>query len=359
MAGLWVRAETKAHERRTPLLPRQAAALVARGHPVVVERSSMRVVGDSDYEAVGCRLVPPGAWTEAPEDYFILGIKELPPADFPLRHRHIYFAHCYKGQQHSEQVLNRFVAGGGTLLDMEYLTDSGGVAVIVKELDRLSGYVGAAMALGFFFQKAAGGAPSLGRPYYPDRTSLLADIGAAARAVGRHPSVVVIGYRGNAGRGATQLCREASIDPVLWGRAETGAPGVLATLNRFEVVVHCIGTDQAGPPFLTADDLHVGSRVSVLADVTCDVGSPVHRYPFYSQITTFDDPVLVVGPAAAPVHVIAIDHLTTWLPYEASAAIAEPLVVQLQALLAGGPDRWPGPWRRTLDLFAEGSAHLR
>ena len=44
-----MRAETKAHERRTPLLPRQAAALVASGHPVVVERSAMRVVADSDY----------------------------------------------------------------------------------------------------------------------------------------------------------------------------------------------------------------------------------------------------------------------------------------------------------------------
>lgn len=352
MGHLWLREETKPHERRTPLLPEHAAALVRSGHTVVVESSRTRIAPDAEFAAAGCQLVPSGTWVDAPIEYFILGLKELPTADFPLRHQHIYYAHCYKGQQHSRQVLQRFQAGGGTLLDSEYLTDDGGVALTVGRIGWLSGFVGAAVALAFYFDKARGRPLALTEPYFADRESLVSRVLGSARESDPNPSVVVIGHRGNSGSGAVELCRKIGIEPVGWGRKETASTDAPATLSRFDVAVNCIQAAAAGPPFLREQDLSAGSRLSILADVTCDVGSPAHRFPLYSQITTIDKPVITVGPHDAPVDVIAIDHLTTLLPAEASRLIAEPLFLQLQGLLAG-PVPEPPPWRNTRQKFLE------
>lgn len=38
-----------------------------------------------------------------------------------MKHTHIQFAHCYKGQGGWENVLARFPQGGGTLYDLEFL----------------------------------------------------------------------------------------------------------------------------------------------------------------------------------------------------------------------------------------------
>jgi hypothetical protein len=43
-----------------------------------------------------------------------------------LKHVHIQFAYCYKQQGGWQKVLSRFPLGGGTLLDLEFLTDDRG-----------------------------------------------------------------------------------------------------------------------------------------------------------------------------------------------------------------------------------------
>lgn len=75
-----------------------------------------------------------GSWVkDAPKDAYILGLKELPEEDFPLEHVHISFAHCYKQQGGWEKVLSRWPRGGGTLLDLEFLTDDAGRRVAGME----------------------------------------------------------------------------------------------------------------------------------------------------------------------------------------------------------------------------------
>ena len=45
---------------------------------------------------VGCKIVEEGSWTDAPADAYIVGIKELPNEDHPLKNPHIYFGHASK-----------------------------------------------------------------------------------------------------------------------------------------------------------------------------------------------------------------------------------------------------------------------
>lgn len=94
----WLRAEVKPNEFRTLILPEGAKALIDAGHRVTVERSHDRCVPDDAFAQVGCQLAETGSWVNAPLDCLICGLKELPESDEPLKHRHIYFAHCYKGQ---------------------------------------------------------------------------------------------------------------------------------------------------------------------------------------------------------------------------------------------------------------------
>lgn len=77
---------------------------------------------------VGCPLVEKLSWkTDAPADAYIVGLKELPENDdSPLHHTHIFFAHCFKNQGGWKELLHRFDAGNGTILDLEFLNDSNG-----------------------------------------------------------------------------------------------------------------------------------------------------------------------------------------------------------------------------------------
>ena len=76
------------------------------------------------HDRVGAVMEAPGSWRTAPANAFIVGLKELPENDSsPLTHRHVYFGHCFKGQHGWKDLLARFVAGNGALLDMEFLND--------------------------------------------------------------------------------------------------------------------------------------------------------------------------------------------------------------------------------------------
>ena len=108
---IWLRAETKSYERRTPLIPSHAAELRRNKHNVIIERSANRIFKDEEYLKVGCEMVEPGSWPNAPLNAYILGIKELPLSNDPIKHKHIYFGHAYKNQEGSKELLNRFKQG--------------------------------------------------------------------------------------------------------------------------------------------------------------------------------------------------------------------------------------------------------
>ena len=92
-----LRAEQKPLEHRS-FSPAVIGSLVEAGYPVTVERSSTdpkfkRIFEDKEYEAAGAKLVDSGTWPDAPKGTIILGLKEIPEEDFPLRNDHITFAH--------------------------------------------------------------------------------------------------------------------------------------------------------------------------------------------------------------------------------------------------------------------------
>lgn len=330
---LWMRAESRPSERRAPLVPEDAARLMARGVEITVEESAQRAFPLDDYLAAGCHAAPAGSWTDAPGGAHVLGLKELPDGPVELAHRHIYFGHAYKGQTGASELLARFTAGGGSLLDLEYLTDDTGRRLAA--FGYWAGYVGAALAV----------LHRRGRLRTPLTPTGLDALDALLNEPGQNGSALVIGALGRSGRGACDALAKAGLTPTRWDIAETATLDRAALLDH-DILVNTVLMNRPTPPFLTDADLDGPRRLSVVSDVTCDVTSACNVLPVYTELTDWDRPVRRLRDGDQPADLIAIDNLPSLLPVEASRAFS----AELWPLLAnlGGTDP---VWARCLDVF--------
>ncbi|WNV85122.1 saccharopine dehydrogenase [Umezawaea sp. Da 62-37] len=333
MTGLRLRAELRPGERRAPLTPHDAGLLVADGVRVTVEDSPHRVFPTADYAATGCLVAEPGSWVDAPDDEIVLGLKELPDHPTALRHRHMFFGHAYKGQVGAAALLTRFTEGGGTLLDLEYLTDDKGRRLAA--FGYWAGYVGAAMAV----LHHRGRMPTPLEPMSVSTVDALLAGGEPCRAI-------VIGALGRCGHGAVRALSAADLDPTLWDLDETRDLDRQSLLDN-ELLVNTVLTRTPVPPFLTKDDLSRPHRLTTIADVSCDVGSACNVLPIYDRTTDWRHPARRVHDGPPAVDVIAIDNLPSLVPLESSTAFSADLVPHLRGLADS-----TRPWRRCADLFA-------
>ena len=351
-AHVWIRSEARATERRAPLVPSDVPLLLDAGIEVTVEESPTRVFGIEEYAAAGAAVADRGSWVDAPDEAFIVGIKELPEEPASLHHRHIYFAHAFKGQEDARQTLERFQRGGGRLFDIEYLTDDDGRRVVA--FGYWAGYVGAALGVLHLVD-------ALEKPLAPmAKHELDAELERAGQAGADQLLALVTGARGRSGRGAQRALMTAGLPITRWDRQETRDLHKQALLGH-DILVNCVVTHTPTTPFVEAADLDHERRLRVLADVTCDVTGPTNMLPVNTAITTWEEPVRRLCEArseqgAAPLDVIAIDNLPSLLPREASEAFSADLVPQLVGLAGeGGPS---GPWQAAGRAYDEALAGL-
>jgi saccharopine dehydrogenase (NAD+, L-lysine-forming) len=336
---LWLRHETRTTERRTPVVPSDARRLVESGVTLTVEESPQRIFPVEAYEEAGCRVAEAGSWVSAPSDAVVVGLKELPDEPGELRHRHIFFGHAYKRQPGAAELLRRFVSGGGALLDLEYLVDDDGRRLAA--FGYWAGYLGAALAVLHL----------RGALHTPLEPTSKPELAAELQASKGELTALVIGALGRSGRGARDALAEAGIEPTCWDLAETRALDRKALLDH-ELVINTVLTTRPIPPFLTDKDLdEPGRRLSMLSDVTVDVGSPMNLLPVYDTTTDWEHPVRRLRERP-PLDLIAIDNLPSLLPREASADFSAALLPQLLDFADGGP------WRRCLERFHEACREL-
>jgi saccharopine dehydrogenase (NAD+, L-lysine-forming) len=338
---LWLRHEDRTTERRTPIVPSDARRLVEAGVTLTVEESPQRIFPVEEYEAAGCAVAAAGSWVSAPRDAVILGLKELPDEPGELTHRHIFFGHAYKRQPGAEALLRRFAAGGGRLLDLEYLVDDHGRRLAAFGF--WAGYLGAALAV----------LQHRGRLTPPLTPTSQEELDATLRRADgdQEFTALVIGALGRSGRGARVALHTAGIEPTCWDLAETrdlDRPALLA----HDVLVNCVLATSPVPPFVRDQDLDdPARRLRTLCDVTCDVGSPLNVLPVYDRTTDWTDPARRLRKEP-PLDLIAIDNLPSLLPRESSTDFSAALVLQLLEFGAGGP------WGRCLDRFHQACREL-
>jgi saccharopine dehydrogenase (NAD+, L-lysine-forming) len=349
MVHLWVRAEQRPNEERVALMPEGAAALIAAGIRVTVERSSVRAVPLQGYIDAGCAIAAENSWPQAPADAIIFGVKELPEDGTPLHHRHILFGHAYKGQPAGRVLLQRFRAGGGTLYDLEYLTDETGRRVAA--FGYWAGYAGAAVALLCLAAQARGGiAGPVGR--FADQAALRAAV-AAEMAGMAIPRALVIGALGRVGTGASDFCTAMGMPVTRWDMAETAHGGPFLEVLQHEVFLNCILARPGCPVFVPATATTADRALRVIGDIACDPTSDFSPIKVYDRVTTWAEPALRVH-ADPPLDVTAIDNLPSLLPLESSADFAAQLLPSLLTLAALDA----GVWGRAKALFEHHTAAL-
>jgi len=340
---IWMRSETRDNEARAPLTPKGAAALIANGARVVIEAAPHRCIPDADYAQAGCEIAAAGSWVNAPDEAVILGLKELPEDGTPLRHRHIMFGHAFKGQPAGRVLLERFKAGGGTLLDLEYLVDADGRRVAA--FGYWAGYAGAALSV------MAWAAQRRGATMGAVDTFASADAMAkACRTFETPPSALIIGALGRVGSGAVDLCKAVGITPTQWDIAETAHGGPFPEILAHDIFLNCILAHPGVPVFVDADAGDAVRNLSVIGDIACDPDSDFSPIKVYDRATTWATPTLRAHNTP-PLDVMAIDNLPSLLPSESTMDFAAQVLPHLLALHADET----GVWARANTTFR---AHL-
>ncbi|PWY84505.1 cysteine proteinase [Aspergillus sclerotioniger CBS 115572] len=324
---------------------------------------------DEEFAKIGAPLVEEGSWVkDAPKDAYVLGLKELPEDDFPLEHVHISFAHCYKQQGGWEKVLSRWPRGGGTLLDLEFLTDD--VGRRVAAFGWSAGYAGSALAVKNWAWQLTHpeGEPLPAESPYANQDRLIESVKesleAGKKQSGRSPKILVIGALGRCGSGAVDLAKDVGIpesDIIRWDIEETKKGGPFKEIvEDADIFVNCIYLASPIAPFVTPETLtSANRRLSVICDVSADTTNPHNPIPVYNITTTFDKPTVPVtlsgGNQIAGLSVISIDHLPSLLPRESSEMFSQALLPSLLQL----KDRQNARvWKQAEDLFNEKVATL-
>lgn len=350
---IWLRAETKAHERRTPLTPNDAAELLRNKHQVIVERSVDRIFLDDEYLNVGCELVEPGAWVKAPLNAYILGIKDLPSSNEPLRHKHIYFAHAYKNQEGAKQILNRFRDGDGLLYDLEFLREETNTHRVTT-FSYWAGVAGCAVTLLLWIQKCKNDTADFTIPeFYPNELQLIEFLQHELNQLPT-PSSLVIGAAGRCGRGVIYLLEKLNLPNTPWDKDDTAEILNYPIIFQHQLLFNCIYLSEKIVPFITKETLATDGKLSIIADISCDPNGPNNPLPIYDRITTFQQPTLRVLEQPRAIDVMAIDHLPSFLPKESSTDFSGQLLPYLHQLLNDGSESLT--WKNAADFYYQHAA---
>ncbi len=347
----WLREETKDNERRTALTPDNAKKLIAEtGCSIHVGSSKERIFSDDEYLAVGCKIVEPGSWKSAPEQDYILGLKELPEETAPLVHNHIFFAHIFKGQEGSKEIFQRFKEGGGRLFDLEFLMDENRRRVAA--FGKWAGFVGAAVAVDRYYQRLSGVDQANPLTHFENKDLLINQIKEKQAKHTSRPKSIIIGAKGRCGSGAREALSMLGLESTDWDFEETKRGGPFKEIMEHEIFINTVLMMTKIPPFLDKSTLDIGGKLEIISDVSCDPNSELNPIPLYDRLGSWENPF--IKAENSEVEILAVDNLPSVLPRESSEDFSSQLLPHLIMLARSGYDALP-VWKGALEIFKENS----
>ncbi len=340
-------------DSRVPLVPSQAHNADQRvGLELVVQPSPIRCFSDEEYRRAGVGLSEDLSGCDV-----LLGVKEVPIGQLIEGKTYFFFSHTHKEQAYNRDLLRAVLAKNIRLIDYELLADEQGKRVIA--FGRFAGMVGAHHGLRAYGVRTGGYALAQMRDFRDY---------AAARAVYAKTDFgavrVVVTGTGRVGKGAAEVLADAGLRRVTnaeflagegageavftavsverYVRAKDGKPfrrgkffdrpeafenALTPYLAQADVFVNGVFWDPRAPSFFALDELAGPSfRVSVIADVTCDI-APVTSVPTTIRSSTIADPYFGIDRrshretdpwAAGSVTMMTVDNLPNEMPRDAS-----------------------------------------
>ena len=357
-------------DQRVPLTPEQCATALERFPYIelVVQPSEVRRITDAEYAEAGVEL------SEDLSDCDVLfGVKEVPIEALIPNKTYFFFSHTYKLQPYNAKLLKACLDKRIRLIDYELLKRPGGRRII--GFGRYAGVVGTYNA--FRTYGTQHGTYELPRAIdCEDRAEMESHLSKVKLDPGTKIALTGKGRVGNGAREILEAMRIREVHPIDYLREDFGEPVFthldLEDYNRrksdggFDFEEFCDdpldyestfmafarSTDlfiaghfwAEGSPFLfTRDDIRDEDwRISVVADISCDIDGPVASTV---EPSTIADPMYGYDPIAeqrvpmgtpGSLGVMAVDNLPCELPRDASADFGATLLEQVIPLVVEG-----------------------
>jgi len=349
-------------DHRVPLTPSQCVKLQEQ-YPaarVVVESSDVRIFTDEDYRAVGLEVTDDISHADV-----MLGVKEVPAEALIPNKSYLFFSHTIKKQPYNRQLLKSILEKKIRLIDHETLVYANGSRVL--GFGYYAGVVGAYNGIRTWGLKHGS--------YQIEKAHLLPNLKALHDQLSaiKLPAIkILLTGHGRVGKGAASILDQMNIKRVnmadyLSQRFEEavychvgsldynaridGAPssredfyqhpeayrstfGAFSAVTDFFVAGHFY--DDKAPFLFTREEAKSKDfKISVVADVSCDIDGPVAST---IRPSTIADPIYGYDPQTEQevdfylphaIAVMAVDNLPCELPRDASQGFGNDLLTKV------------------------------
>jgi alanine dehydrogenase len=361
------------HDKRVAFTPEQCL-LIEKNFPgthVIVQPSDWRSYTNEEYTSKGVKM------SENMTDCDILfGVKEVQKQDFIPNKKYLFFSHTIKKQPHNKTLLQAVLKNNIQLIDYECLTD--------VDFNRIIGFGYYAGLVGTY-----NGILGYGKKYKlfdltpahvcHDKKELNEEL----KKVHLTNIKIIVTGNGRVANGAIALLgklgvrrvtpyefthysyREPTyvqlhsnnynerIDGTAWNtddfykHPEKFRSTFVNYTKHCDLLIHCSFWDPRAPILFTKEDMRSPDfRVSVIADVTCDINGSI---PSTSKPSTIDDKFYGYNPITETVGesfsndtitVMAVDNLPCELPRDASEDFGKEIIEKvLPSLLVQDKDQ--------------------
>lgn len=356
-------------DHRVPLSPKQCIRVMEEFPNVelVVQKSSIRSFKDSEYSDLGIPIV------DSLEDCdIIMGVKEVNFEDLIPNKHYFFFSHTFKMQPYNRELLQKIIEKKIQLTDYEVLTNENDNRII--GFGRYAGIVGCYNGFRTYGLKHS--LYDL-KPAHQcaDRKEMESELEKIILL--KDTKIIITGF-GRVGHGALEIINKLPItevspeefledvftEPVFThlGTADYVArndgkefdrdaffedgSGHHSTFPRYlheaDLYIACHYWENSSPYLVTREDLkNKNMRVSVIADISCDIDGPVAST---LRPSTIADPIYGYDPIEEKevdyetpnsIAVMAVDNLPCELPKDASIDFGNELIKNVFPALFG------------------------
>ncbi len=354
--------ETKVPVDHRVVLPPDAAKRFQEQYAdemeLVVQSSDIRAFNDDEYRQVGIPVVD-----DVSDCDVLMGVKEVKIPKLIADKSYMFFSHTAKKQPYNRPLLQAFLSKNIRMIDHEYLTDQNNIRLVA--FGYWAGLVGAYNGL-ITYGKKTGKYDLKPANQCFDKNELFDEL---KKVKIDEPIKILLTGGGRVAHGAMDTLNHlgikkvtpqeylkydfkypvyAQIDPWDYAKRECGEPFDLqhffehpdvyvSTFHPYpkqtDMWVACHFWDPRSPVFLKPEDYKRDDfRISIIADVSCDIKEPI---PSTLRASTIEDPLYgydrFTGKEVDPfapnaVTVMAVDNLPGELPRNASEDFGNTLV---------------------------------
>ena len=359
-------------DKRAAIAPEQGVELQKKFPNVelFIQSSKIRAYDDKEYTDLGLSVID-----DVSNCDILLGVKEVHIPELIPNKTYLFFSHTAKKQEYNRPLLQEMLKKNIHMVDHEYLTNTEGLRLVA--FGRWAGIVGAYNGIIGFGKRN-----NLFELKRAIETLGIKEMFAELKKIKLPPIKILITGGGRVAHGAmetlaplnikkvssedflTKTYNEAvytQLDPEYYVKRKDGADtGSSFDLHHFfdnpkeyestflpftkhtDLFIPCHFWDEKSPVFITKDDIRADDfKISVIADVSCDIGEPIASTIRASEIA---DPFYGYNPFTEKecgafdkdgITVMAVDNLPGEVPRDASVDFGKGLIKEVFPYLFG------------------------